>query len=378
MAATTPPATTPPAQTPADQTTPAQTPADQTPADQTPAAPAAVRRERFYALDALRGLAIGLMVFVNWAGNWSLPPAFGHSEWHGLTLADTVFPGFLVAMGTAMPFASRTGWRRAFGRAILLYLIGSALVSYKYMQPYDLSVGVLQMIGVTYLFTWLIMRLPRPAQTAVVAALLAGVTAAYLWYPVPWVGSGSFEPGQNVGEWFDGLLGFAPHPENPHAWIAAIASVYIGVLAGRISKENAGMRRVGLLAALGGVTLALGLLLSLVVPLNKYLWTPSFVLVNGGIAVLTLVLLALLIPKGSKGGVFRPLVIMGGHAIVVYAFSETIVGRARDQWLWPTWEPIVTERWGELAAGISFPLGAVLACLLLAWVMERLDIHVRL
>lgn len=334
--------------------------------------------ERFYALDALRGLAIALMVFVNWAGNWSLPTMFHHSEWAGLTLADTVFPGFLVAMGTAMPYATRTGWRRAFGRAIMLVLIGSALVSFKYRIPFELRVGVLQLIGVAYLLTWLVTRLPRRAQLPVVLALLAAVTVLYLRYPVPGVAAGSFEPGANLGEWFDATLGMERHPENPHAWLPAVGSVFIGVMAGHISRENSGWRRLGLLTALGVGTLALGLLLSPIVPVIKFLWTPSFLLVNGGIAVLMLVLLALAIPAGSRGFLLRPLVILGGHAIVVYAFSETIVARLHDEWLWPRWEPVVTARWGEVAAGFAFPIAAVLACLLLAWVMERLRIRVRL
>ena len=348
------------------------------PAVERTAATPAPRAERFYALDALRGLAIGLMVFVNWAGNWSLPPTFAHADWDGLTLADTVFPGFLVAMGTAMPYATRVGWRRVVGRAIMLYLVGSVLVSYKYGLPFDLYPGVLQMIGVSYLLTWLVTRLPRPLHLPIVATLLAAVTAAYLWLGVPGVPAGSLGPEVNLAQWFDGLLGFEPGPENPHAWIPAIGSVYLGVMAGRISRENSGRRRLGLLAALGGSTLALGLLLSLAIPLNKYLWTSSFVLVTGGLAVLVLVVLALMVPGGTKGGPLRPLVILGGHAIVVYAFSETIVGRLRDEWLWPTWEPIVTERFGELAAGVAFPLAAVFVCLLLAWAMELLDIRVRL
>lgn len=317
------------------------------------------------------------MVFVNLAGNSALPPTFAHAEWHGLTLADTIFPGFLVAMGTAMPFATRVGWKRAVGRSIMLYLIGSALVSFKYGLPFDLYPGVLQMIGVSYLLTWLIMRLPRPAHLPVVAGLMLAITAAYLWLEVPGVPAGSFGPDVNLAHWFDALLGFEPAPENPHAWIPAIGSVFIGVLAGQISKENAGWRRIGLLSVLGGSTLLLGLLLSLVVPINKYLWTPSFVLVTGGIAVITLVVLALIIPRGSKGGPLRPLVILGGHAIVVYAFSETVLARLHYAW-WPQWEDVISERWGELAAGIAFPLCAVLVCLLLAWVMERLDIRIRL
>lgn len=336
------------------------------------------RPERFYALDALRGLSIGLMVFVNWAGNWSLPETFAHAEWHGMTLADTVFPAFLVAMGSAMPFASRTGWRRVVGRSLLLVLIGSALVSYKYSIPFDLRPGILQMIGATFLLTWLVTKLPRRAQLPSMVALQLLVMAAYLGLSVQGVPAGSLEPGANVADWFDGLLGLEPHPENPHAWVPAIGSVFIGVMAGRISRETTGRRRLGLLAILGGSTLVLGLLISLFLPLNKYLWTPSFVLVTGGIAVLALVLLALIIPPGTKGGPTRPLVIMGGHAIVVYAFSETIVGRARDAWFWPEWEPVISERYGEVVAGLAFPLGAVLACLLLAWAMEKLNIHIRL
>ena len=333
---------------------------------------------RFYALDALRGLSIGLMVFVNWAGNWSLPEQLRHAEYSGLTIADTVFPAFLVAMGTAIPYATRTGWRRAFGRAIMLILIGSALVSYHYGQPYDLTVGVLQLIGVTYLLAWLVTRLPRLVQLPLVAAVLIGVTAAYLGYEVPGIGAGSFEREANLGDWVDSLLGFAPHPENPHAILSAFGTVFIGVLAGRISRDFKGWGRLGMLTVLGAGTLGLGLALAGVVPITKYLWTPSFALVTGGIAVLALVVLALLIPRRSKGGPLRPLVVLGGHAIVVYAFSETVVARAHGEWLWPHWEPIVTERWGELAAGVAFPAGAVLACLVLAWAMELLRIRVRL
>lgn len=347
-------------------------------ADPPPAESDVTAVPRFYALDALRGLAIGLMIFVNWPGNRSIPAPFTHSQWHGLTLADTVFPAFLVAMGTAMPFAQRTGWRRAFGRAAMLYLIGSALVSFKSGSPFQLTVGVLQLIAVTYLLSWLILRLPRIVQVPVVVLVLLGVSATYFWVTPPGVVPGSFEPGTNVGEWIDAWLGMSPHPENPHAWLPALGSVFIGVLAGQISLASTGRRRISLLAALGAGTLALGLLLRLVVPVNKFLWTPSFMLVTGGLAVLTLVVLAVLIPPRTKGGPLRPLVILGGHAIIVYAFSETVIARSHDVWFGPQFEHFVWERWGEMAGSVAFPAGAVLASLLLAWLMERLRIHIRL
>ena len=144
--------------------------------------------------------------------------------------------------------------------------------------------------------------------------------------PCPDVPFGSL--GNDVEETLDSLLGFAPHPENPHAILPAFGTVFIGVLAGRISRDFKGWGRLGMLTVLGAGTLGLGLALAEVVPITKYLWTPSFALVTGGIAVLALVVLALLIPPRSKGGPLRPLVVLGGHAIVVYAFSETVVARA--------------------------------------------------
>jgi len=335
---------------------------------------------RFYALDAFRGLTIALMVFVNWPGNWYLPEAFGHSEWSGLTLADTVFPGFLVAMGTAMPYATRTSWRSAWGRTFKLFMLGCVLVSYKYMVPMDIyPAGILQMTAVAYLLVWLVTRTPRYVQWAIMAVFFLGITAAWLWYSPPGLPAGSFTQDANLADWFDTtVLGIGPNPENPHGWIQAASSVYIGYLAGEISRATSGLRRIGWLATLGAGTLVLGVVLAVVIPLNKYLWTPSFVLVTGGIAVLELVLLALIIPASSKGGLLRPLVVLGGHAIVVYAFSETIVGRAHNVWLWPYWEPLVTERFGELFAGALFPAVAVLSCFALAYAMEKLNIHVRL
>lgn len=357
-----------------DAASPADAASSATP-QATPAKP-----PRFYALDAFRGLTIALMVFVNWPGNWYLPGAFGHSEWSGLTLADTVFPGFLVAMGTAMPYATRTSWRNALGRTFKLFMLGCVLVSYKYMVPMDIyPAGILQMTAIAYLLVWLVTRTPRYVQWSIMAVFFLGITAAWLWYSPAGVPAGSFTQDANLADWFDTtVLGIGANPENPHGWIQAASSVYIGYLAGEISRATSGLRRIGWLATLGAGTLILGVVLAVVIPLNKYLWTPSFVLVTGGIAVLELVLLALIIPASSKGGLLRPLVVLGGHAIVVYAFSETIVGRAHNVWLWPYWEPLVTERFGELFAGALFPAIAVLVCFVLAYVMEKLDIHVRL
>ncbi len=351
-----------------------------------PAAPATdvqavagAKPPRFYALDAMRGFTIGLMVFVNWAGNWYLPAAFGHSEWDGLTLADTVFPAFLVAMGTAMPYATRTSWRSALGRTFKLFMLGCVLVSYKFMVPMDIyPAGILQMTAIAYLLVWLVTRLPNYAHWTIMGVFFLGITAAWLWFSPQGLPAGSFDEGANLADWFDGVLGIGPNPENPHGWIQAASSVYIGYLAGSISRAMTGLRRIGWLAILGACTLVLGIMLGTVIPFNKYLWTPSFVLVTGGIAVLELVVLALIIPPKSKGGPLRPLVVLGGHAIVVYAFSETIIGRARDVWIWPYWEPIVVERFGEVFAGALFPALGVLACFVLAYVMEKLNIHVRL
>lgn len=332
---------------------------------------------RVYSLDALRGLAIALMIFVNWQGNEAMTDQLEHVEWDGLRIADLAYPTFMVAIGVSMPFATRTGWRHAWGRAIMLYLIGSALVSFKFGTPFALTPGVLQMAGMAYLIAWYVLLLPRKAQAPVMAGLLALTGAAYLWLERPGVVPGSFEPGTTIGEWFDTWLGMWPHNENPHAWIPAAASVFVGVLAGRICQERTGWARRGRLAALGAGLLAAGALVSLVIPVIKVLWTPSFVLVTGGIAILVLVVLDMLIPPRSKGGLLRPLVLVGGHPLVVYAFTETLVGWLLSIWYWPSVEPGLVEEHGALFAAVAFPLGAFAAGVVLAWVMERANIHIR-
>lgn len=348
-----------------------------TPLDGAPP-PASARSGRVYALDALRGLSIVGMIFVNWQGNEAMTDQLEHVEWTGLRVADLVYPTFMVAIGVSMPFATRTGWRRAWGRAIMLYLIGSALVSFKFGTPFALTPGVLQMAGMAYLIAWYVLLLPRRAQALVVGGLLALVGAAYLWAAPPGVVPGSFELESTIGEWFDTTwLGMWPHPENPHAWLPAAASVVIGAMAGQICKDHAGAARRARLAGLGGVLLAAGIALALIIPINKYLWTPSFVLVTGGIAISTLALLDVLIPRRSQGFLLRPLVLVGGHPIVVYAFTETVVGWLLGVWYWPSVEPVLVERYGELAAAVAYPLGAVIASIGLAWTMERLHIHVR-
>ena len=332
--------------------------------------------QRFLALDALRGLAILLMIVVNWPGNYELPSQFAHADWNGLTMTDVVFPAFLVAMGASLTYSGRVGWRRALGRCAMLYLIGCALVSFKYEQPFDLSVGVLQLTAAAYLLTWLLTRLPRVSQAPLVGLMLVGVAAAYLFVSAPGVDAGQFIQDRTIGEWFDHWLGLPPHPENPHAWLPAVGSVFLGVLAGRIVHENERRPALLRLLLLGGGALVVGLLASPVVPLNKHLWTPTFVLVTGGISLLLLVVLDLLVPRRSKGGPLRPLVVAGGQPIIVYAFSETVVGRFHEKW-WPDIEPGVTERWGPIVGGLSFPLAFVVIAIVIAWILEKAKIRIR-
>lgn len=274
---------------------------------------------RLLSLDAIRGLAIVGMLLVNDTGDKAATPAqLLHSEWQGLTAADVVFPLFLFAVGTAMPFSRKAASGRSVVRRVALLVgIGSLLVSakYRHLGP---STGVLQHIAAAYLFGWLLLKLPRRMQPVVAAGLLVAWMAAY-------AGTG-YASGGSAGERFDiGLLGnFGA--EGPHAWLPSAVSVYGGVLAGRVlAARVGGCAKLGRLLVLGAAALAAGAALAwLGVPVNKHLWTASYVLITTGLCTLVLATSYQLIDRVGLAAPARPLLALGANAIAVYVVTTLL------------------------------------------------------
>ncbi|MEU2350109.1 heparan-alpha-glucosaminide N-acetyltransferase domain-containing protein [Modestobacter sp. NPDC049651] len=319
-----------------------------------PSAPApagAPSRPRLRGVDVLRGLAVVGMLFVDNRGNPAIPAQLEHASWDGLHVADVVFPVFLLVVGVSMPFSRRADRPRpALTRVAKLAVLGWLVVTVKYGSPIA-GVGVLGHIAGAYLLCWLLLRLPRRAQLPTAAGVLAALSVLTV--------AGGADPDRSWAHSFDAVLGLPFSAEAPHSYLASAVTVYLGVLAGRVLQAGAGRAALTRLAAGGAALLVTGLALAPLVPVNKRLWSPSFVLVTGGIALLALALAHWVVDGRGLVGPLRVPEVLGLNAIVAFVFSE-VVFRAV---LAPTVQPVVdgwlTSVVGALTAAVLYPVLSV-------------------
>lgn len=309
----------------------APTPARTPPADPT--------KRRLVSLDALRGLALVILILVNNAAIHSaLPYQLTHHDWHGLTAADTFFPVFLFAIGGGMVFSSKTGdVRLALRRTAIIFALGVFLYS---LDAGGLVVGpgILQKIAVAYLIAWGVMQLPVRWQLPTALGILAGLWAAYTFVPAPGVVPGSWAQGRHLGAYIDTLVVGRPHSEALSSAIPAAVNVLGGAF---VIRSVRGLEaREGLKRVLwwGAGALLLGLLVTLAVPVNKRIWTPSFVLVTQGIACFYLAAYWWLADLRGHRRAVRPFVVLGRNPIfifVVFTAAHTLMTPVRDDLVAP-------------------------------------------
>ncbi|MEI4273755.1 heparan-alpha-glucosaminide N-acetyltransferase domain-containing protein [Klenkia sp. LSe6-5] len=296
---------------------------------------------RLHGVDVARGLAVVGMLFVDNRGNAEIGEQFVHAPWHGLRLADVVFPVFLLVVGVSMPFSRRADRPGAVVlRVLKLALLGWLIVVAKY--GFDaVGAGVLGHVAGAYLLCWLLLRLPRRAQVPTAAAVLAVLTLVAVLVPVPGTGRTAVEPDASWAHWFDDLLGLDFSAEAPHSYLPSAVTVFLGVLAGRALLECGARGALPRMLAGAGALLVVGLAVAPLLPVNKRLWTPSFVLVTGGIGLLVLATAIWLVDVRGVRRPFRPAEVLGLNAIVAFATSELLfrallrydVQPAVDRWL---------------------------------------------
>jgi predicted acyltransferase len=305
--------------------------------------------DRLVSLDALRGfdmfwiiggtsLVTGLVKACHGDVPKWLAEQLEHRAWHGFTGYDLIFPLFLFLAGVAMPFSlgkrieQGTGRARLYGkiirRGLLLVLLGllcNGLLRLDYSHLRYPS--VLGRIGLAYLFAAIIfINTKTRGRVAWLVALLVGYWAAMRWITVPGIGAGNFEPGNTLADYLDrrllpGVLYCRVRdPEGILSTVPAIGTALLGALAGqwlRDARRGGLAKTAGLLAA-GLVCLALGGLWNLTFPINKNLWSSSFVLWAGGWSFLLLGVFYLVIDVwGCRRWAF-PFVVIGANAITVY------------------------------------------------------------
>jgi predicted acyltransferase len=297
-------------------------------------------RERLLALDVFRGLTIAGMLLVNDPGSWShIYPPLRHADWHGWTPTDLIFPYFLFIVGVTTHLSIST--RRARGddegtirrqivrRGALIFLFGLLLNGFPFFQwgpiagdpsPTFLDriverlenlriMGVLQRIGLAYMAAaFLTLRTSAKQQVAIVGALLVGYWAVMTLLPVPDTGVlgavAIHTRSGHLAAWLDRVVfdwraqGLGNHlwvgavtwdPEGLLSTVPAIATTMLGVMAGRwIMQARPLAERLNGLFAAGALGMVAGLMWHWSFPINKGIWTSSYVVFTGGMASVTL------------------------------------------------------------------------------------------
>lgn len=300
----------------------------------------AVTSSRYYALDAVRGLTIALMILVNTPGSWRYIYApLQHADWHGCTPTDLVFPFFLCVVGAAMYFSfGKTGfaWSSASGisifrRTVIIFSLGLFLNAFPFSGSMDdlRILGVLQRIALAYMVAAIIvLSVGRWGVYLISAAILPGYWAILWWFG----GGDPYSLEGNVVTRLDLFLLGGSHlwtgkgvpfdPEGLLSTLPAVVNVLIGFEITRAMTTQADKSRgVILLLALGVLAILIGLLWNLYFPINKSLWTSSFVLYTAGYFACTLAFFVWLIDIKQWWFIATPLTVYGSNPLFIYVLS---------------------------------------------------------
>jgi predicted acyltransferase len=288
--------------------------------------------DRLVSLDTFRGATIAAMILVNNPGDganvyWPLD----HAPWHGWTPTDLVFPFFLFMVGMSLTLSRRQEARPAMARAARLIGLGLFMAGFPYFHLSTLRwPGVLPRIGLCYLAAWAVKRALKVRGQVVLAALLL-VGAWFLMTRVSGPeGPPSLDVETNLAAQIDRVV-LTGHmwrqtktwdPEGLLSTLPAIATTVLGLLAGEWlrSRRDGNAKTAGFLGA-GLALVGIGLLWDRTFPINKNLWTSSYVLFTGGMAAYLFGLTYWVVDVRGHRGWTRPFVVYGRNAIAVFVGS---------------------------------------------------------
>jgi predicted acyltransferase len=311
------------------------------------APPRPARAPRLMSLDVFRGATMAAMVIVNNPGDWgNVYAPLLHADWNGWTPTDLIFPFFVFIVGVSLTLSRSTvgSWARIVRRAALIFLIGVLLAGIPRFPFATWRIpGVLQRIAVCYLVAAVLFRTTRrdDRSTGRQAFALAGWAAFFTvsywallsWVPAPGGVAGDLSPNGNLGAFIDRTLMGAKHlwqrrpwdPEGLLSTMPAIGTALLGCLAGLCLGSNTSpSRKSAIVAAAGLILLLVGVLWNQVFPINKNLWTSSYVAFTGGAASLALAICYWLIDARGWRKWAKPFEILGVNAIALYVLSALL------------------------------------------------------
>lgn len=352
----------------------------------------------------------------------SVYPQLLHAQWNGATATDMIFPTFLFSVGVAITLSFRARLERGESRSriakhvairsVVIFLIGLALNGFPDYNLHTIRIpGVLQRIALCYLcagLMWLGLSGAAAGDAIarriwlMVVVILFGYWATLRFVPVPGFGTNRLDSLGYLGAYIDRAVfginhlwaygttpgvGVTYDPEGILSTLPAIATTLIGVLTGEFLRVTRSLRaNSGYLAAAGFLLFVAGVLLNPVFPINKRMWTSTFVLLSGGVALMLFALLLYVVDIKQWRRWSAPLLVFGTNAIFTFALSNVItmmtdrihIGApplSLHQWgnvhLFASWLPPVT-------ASLAYAISIVLLNMLVVLPLYRKRIFLRL
>jgi predicted acyltransferase len=365
-----------------------------------PSAPGSVASTRLVSLDVFRGLTMASMVIVNNPGDWGTVYApLLHAPWHGWTPTDLIFPFFLFIVGVSITLSAKSmGMASILRRGAIIFGLGLFLAGYPRFDWTRWRIpGVLQRIALCYVAAAFCYRGVQGGfrrRATVLGGIGLALCVVYyvlmMFVPVPGGQAGDLSADGNLGAWLDRTL-MGGHlwrptwdPEGLLSTVPAIATTLFGVVAGLwLRSSDDELRTVRWLVIAGVVGIAAGYAWHPFFPINKNIWTSSYVLFTAGAASLLLVLCYWAIDVKGWRAWTPPFVILGVNAITLFVGSALLVKTmnwirveaadgasiALSRWIYTSWfVPLASPKNASLLYAIA---NLVLLFGILAWMYRR-------
>ena len=366
---------------------------------------------RLVSLDVFRGITIAGMTLVNNPGTWAhIYWPLEHAEWSGWTPTDLVFPFFVFIVGVATPLAfarrveaggtMRDLYWKIIRRTLIIFAVAMILAGFPHYHLSTIRIpGVLQRLAVCYLVASIIYLKTRPRTQIIIALVLLVLYCLVMThFSAPGFPSGDLSKEGSLASYIDRIV-FGPHvwsqgkvydPEGLLSTIPSICTALFGVLAGQwLRSDKTDYEKVAGLFFAGACCIVIGWAWNPFFPINKALWTSSFVFFTGGMALQFLAFCYWLIDIKNFKAWAKPFVVFGVNAIALYVGSglmERLMGLIKisqadgnqtslDSWIYQnaflTWL-------SPINASLAYAIAFVLFWLGLMWILYSRKIFIRI
>jgi predicted acyltransferase len=365
--------------------------------------------QRYLALDVFRGLTVCLMIIVNSPGHWQYIYApFQHASWHGFTPTDLVFPSFLFAVGNAMAFAmvkyesqgSGIFWQKTIKRTVIIFLLGFLMYWFPFwdfqsgsMRPFSETriLGVLQRIALCYFFASIILHYGK-----IRFAIWFSAFALLGYWLILYVYGDANDPYSLTG-YAGNSLDFAIlgekhiyngegvpfEPEGILSTLPSIVNVLAGFIAGAFIRNRSNQyENIAKVMMAGAVLITVAMTWNMAFPINKKIWTSSFVLLTVGLDLAILGILIYVIEVQKKIRWTKFFLVFGKNPLFIYLLSEILlitlfmipVGRGNaQQWLYNLFGFFASP----INASLLFAIFFMLVCWGVGYVLDKKKIYIK-